>query len=141
MKKFRIIFSDGPMGDRHKSYDVEAENSDEAFQIAYRKPEAQRYDLFTNISVEEIPEGASPIGIRFSYYDTYAKRNFTDYLVIKANDEKQAVEYYNSYYRGKHFSFNVGEIEEIGKHIYGNVVETYFAACPGYHADATARMF
>ena len=40
------------------------------------------------------------------------------------------------HHKGKRYWFDVGKPEPNGKHEYRQVKETYFAACPGYHADA-----
>lgn len=95
--------------------DVEAEDSDQAFRFAYAK--LQNRDRYTDAAVEEITKGPKPIGIKFESYDHYAKKSYTDY-------------------KGKRYWFDVGKPEPNGKHEYRQVKETYFAACPGYHADA-----
>ena len=59
--------------------------------------------------------------------------------ITLAEDEKQAIDYYNRNYRGKRYWFNAGKPEPDGKNEYRQVKETYFAACPGYHADATKK--
>ena len=56
MKKFRITFSDGPTGNRSESVDVEAEDSDVAFSMAYRMPQAKDR-RYTDVMVEECPTG------------------------------------------------------------------------------------
>lgn len=114
--------------------DIEAEDSDQAFRFAYAK--LQNRDRYTDAAVEEITKGPKPIGIKFESYDHYAKKSYTDYIIILAEDEKQAIDYYNRNYKGKRYWFDVGKPEPNGKHEYRQVKETYFAACPGYHADA-----
>lgn len=138
MKKYRITFSGGAMTDIHKTYDVTAKNADEAFKIAYGMPESdcRRY---TEIGVEEIPEGIANIGIRFAYYDEGLKKTSYNYMIIKAKNESHAKEYYNATYKGKKFYQPwPHKINAKGNCVYGKVVETYFAACPGYDADATS---
>ena len=137
MLLYRVTFS-GP-NDSHVHCDVEAEDSDQAFRFAYAKLQNRdRYtDRYTDATVEEITKGPKPIGIKFESYDHYAKKSYTDYMVILAEDEKQAIDYYNRKYRGKHYWFNAGRPEPDGKNEYRQVKETYFAACPGYDADAT----
>lgn len=132
---YRITFSNRNAGISRKK-DIHAENSDDAFAKAFKMPDAKS-GLFTDVQVEEIPEGPVVVGIKFYYYDTVLKVNFTDYLTIKANSEADAVSYYNEHFKGKRFWFNAGKTEEEGKCIRGDVAETYFAACPGYDADAT----
>jgi hypothetical protein len=121
---------------RSKSIDIYAISSDDAFNKAYKMPEVNN-KIYTDIMVEEIPTEPSVIGIKFEYTDTYIKKRFHGNLFIKANDEAEAIKHYNSNYKGKHFWFNAGLTEEDGKCIRGNVIETYFASCPGYDADAT----
>ena len=134
--KYRITFSDGPMGNRDKHIDVDADSSDEAFKMAYAMPEAKNH-MYTDVMVEKHPLGASPIGLTIEYYDTYFKEYYTGTMIIKAENEDQAMEYYDRNYKGKHFWFNCGQIEDDGKCVYGKIKDTYFAACPGYDADAT----
>lgn len=140
MKNYRITFSDGPLGVLHKRIDVYAENSDDAFAKAYKMPEAKN-KTYTDVSVEEIPQEASPIGICFSYTDVSFGKKFKNYLIIKADNEEQAVSYYNKNIKGKRFWFNPSKLEETGKCVCGEVLETYFAACAGYDFDATAKLF
>jgi len=94
---YRITFHDGPMSDRSKTVDVVAKDSDEAFDLAYKMPEARRR-LYDNISIEEIPTGSSVIGVKFEYYDTSLGKYFTDQVFIKAENEQQAIDYYNKHY-------------------------------------------
>lgn len=134
--KFRINFYD-PHSDTSVHYDVDAENEDEAFSIAYRMPEAKNR-IYTDVCVEEIKDGPKVIGIHFQYRDTYFKRDFSGYLFIRAMDEDQAKEYYREHFQEKRFWFNAGKTEPDGKCVRGKILDTYFAACAGYDADATA---
>ena len=79
---YRVTFG-GP-NDSHVHYDVEAKDSDEAFQFAYAKLQAK--DRYTDAIVEEITKGPKPIGIKFESYDHYAKKSYTDYMIILAED-------------------------------------------------------
>lgn len=133
--KFRITFTNSQT-DKHKSYDIDAKDSNEAFKIAYTYSEAKSRE-YTDVSVEEHPTGPSPIGISFIYKDTVNKKDYHGCIIIKAFNEESAVNYYNAHYKGKRFWFDSSKPEPDGKHIYGEVIETYFAACPGYAADAT----
>lgn len=135
-KNYRITFYDGPMGNLSKDVDVYAENSDEALHMAYRMPEAKDR-RFTDVMVGKIPEGPSIIGIEFEYTDTYFNDKFKEYMFIKANNEAEAVEYYNNHFKDKHFWFNAGKTETDGKNVRGRVVKTYFACVERYDADAT----
>lgn len=136
MKKYRITFTPRYSDVKPYKIDVAAENSDEAFHIAYQTPEAKSR-MYSELTCEEWPEGISNIGIRFRYTDTVFRKEFEGYLVIRAASEKDAVAYYNRHYKGNRFWFHCGEICEDGKCVYGKVVETYFAACSGFDADAT----
>ena len=101
---YRVTFS-GP-NDSYVHYDVEAKDSDKAFQFAYAKLQAK--DRYTDAIVEEITKGPKPIGIKFESYDHYAKKSYTDYMIILAEDEKQAIDYYNRNYRGKRYCWKAG---------------------------------
>ena len=131
---YRVIFSGH---NKSKHFDIYAKSSDQALSDGYKLFPDARYRGYENILVEEIPTEPSPIGIEFKYTDTFLKRDFTGYLIIKAKDETQAKDYYNKHFKGKRFWFNAGEIEDNGKCVYGNIKSTYFAACIGYDADAT----
>lgn len=133
---YRITFSDGPLGIRRKSVDVFASNSDDAFAQAQKMAESKN-NSYTDVSVEKIPEEASPIGICFQYTDTKLGKKFRNHLIIKADNEDQAVSYYNNNVKGKRFWFNPGDLDETGKCVYGEVLETYFASCHGCDFDAT----
>ena len=133
---YRITFHDGPDGNRSKYIDVYAKSSDEAFDIAYKMPEARRR-LYDNVMVEKIPTEPSTIGVEIEYYDTQLKRNFTDRLFIRAENEKQAIDYYNKHFKGGRFGLYANMPVENGKCIRGRVLRTYFTGLPGYDADAT----
>ena len=135
MAKYRITFSGGPTTDISKHYDVEVKNSDEAFAMAYKMPEAKNR-IYSNIWVEEIPVGDTNIGIRFAYKDR--GRTYHQYMVIHAKDERHAKEYYNKNIKGRNFYQPWShKPDDNGNCVYGSIVETYFAACPGYDFDAT----
>lgn len=130
--KYRITFEKNDTV--IKTVDLEAASSDEAFSKAYYMPYTK---MSEEIGVEEIPTGPSVIGVEFIYQDMMTKEMFTDRIMIFADSEQQAVEYYNRYYRGRRFWFNPGKTESDGKHVRGSVKGTYFAGCPRYDADAT----
>ncbi len=139
MKKYRVTFHDGPTGNRSKNFDIEAENMDEAFKKAYRAFPDARYQGYTDATTTEIPTEPSPIGIRFRYLEN-GKRSYCQYLIIKANDEAHAIEFFNRNLKGRSF-FQPwpSKPDEKGNCVYGNVEETYFAACTGYDYDATTE--
>ena len=134
MKEFRITFTGNG---KSKAVDVHASCTDDAFAMAYKMSEATNR-AYTEVSIEEVPEGPKVIGIKFEYEDTACKKTFTDYLFIRAYNEAQAVDYYDRHYKGGRFWFNAGKTEDDGKCIRGKVIETYYAAVLGYNADATA---
>ena len=134
MKKYRITFSMGPESDRFVTADIDAISSDDAFHVAYGMRPAK---IYKNVTVEEIPDGPANIGLCFDSVDHAFQKTFSGYLVIHAENESAAREYYNRHFRGKRYWFHAGEICEDGKCEYGKVRYTYFAACPGYDADAT----
>ena len=133
-KNYRITFN-GRTNCKH--IDVYAKDCDEAFSRAYRMPEAKS-GLYSDIMVERIPTGPSVIAVKFKYLDTVTNKEFFGYLHIKAKDEAHALKYYDKHFKGKCFWFNASKTEDNGKHIRMEAVETYFASCPGYDADATA---
>lgn len=135
---YRITFHDGPLSDRSKSVDVVAKDPDEAFEIAYSMPEARRR-LYDNILIEKIPIGPSVIGVKFEYYDTAFEKNFTDQVFIKAENEQQAINYYNKYYKGGRFNVYGNKTVKDGRCIRGRVLKTYFTGLPGFDADATVH--
>ena len=136
-KKYRITFSDGPMGNRSESVDVEAESSGEALSIGWTLPQAKDR-RYTEMAAEEWPDGPSTIGVEFETYDRVFKRTFTGRLFIRADSEKQAADYYRSHFEGKKSYCNyASRPEEGGKCSYGRIKGTYFAACPGWDFDAT----
>jgi len=133
---YRITFHDGPMSDRSKTVDVVAKDSDEAFDLAYKMPEARRR-LYDNISIEEIPTGSSVIGVKFEYYDTSLGKYFTDQVFIKAENEQQAIDYYNKHYINGRFNLYGNKTVKDGRSIRGRILKTYFAGFSGFDADAT----
>lgn len=134
--RYRITFTPKHKNQRTKTYDVTADNSDQAFKIAYQKLETKS-GKYTSIGVQAIPEGAKNIGIHFQYTDLTNKKTYSDYLIIRALTETQAKNYYQENLQGKRYWFTAGEIREDGKHQYGKILDTYLAACPGYKIDAT----
>ena len=137
--KYRITFSDGPSGNYHKTIDVSAKDSDEAFGIAYKMPEAKDR-RYTDISVQEIKTGPKIIGLEISYYDTALKQTSVGYMFIKAENEDQAVEYYNKHLKGGRFWFNAGKTDPTGKCVRGDILDMYFAISPSYNFDATKEL-
>ena len=133
--KYRITFSGGPTTDIHKHYDVEAKDSDEAFKIAYKMPEAKNR-IYREVGVEEIPEGITNIGIRFAYQE--CNRTYHQYMVIRAESEDHAKRWYNANIKGRRFYQPwPHKPDENGNCVYGRIVETYFTFGSGYNFDAT----
>ena len=138
-RNYRVSFHDGPTGHKHKNVDVLAENSDEAFHLAYKSLTASEKDLYTDATINVIPEGPSVIGLKIEYYDIAIGRHFSDYILIRAYSESEAIAYYNEHFLGGRFWFDVSETEPDGKCVRGRVLETYYAGGLGYAADATFK--
>lgn len=133
--KYRIVFSGGPSSDIRKHYDVDTKDSDEAFKKAFQMPEAKSR-LYSDVSVEDIPTGVSNIGICFCYEER--GKSYHQYMVIHAESERHAKDWYNANLKGKRFYQPwPHKPDENGNCVYGKIAETYFAACPGYDFDAT----
>ena len=133
MPNYRVTFHNGPNGNLYKNVDLIASSYEEAEALAYQKNggvHALRMHGFTGCTIMEINEGPKVIGIEIECTDTCLKRNFRDYMFIKANTERQAVEYYNRNLIGKHFWFNANKEDASGKCVRGRVMSTYFAAGP-----------
>lgn len=139
MKRYRITFFSTDTG-KEKSFDLSTSNKDDAFRQGYAISQRLPYGEYSEMSLEEIPDGPSNIGLEIQYTDTVFKREFTGYLIIRARTEKEAVDYYNKNFKGGRFNFDIEKTVPDGKCIRGNVKKTYFAACPGYHADATKEI-
>ena len=133
---YRITFSDGPTGNRYKSVDVFAADSDDAFRQAYRMPEATSRQ-YTSVGVEQIPDGPSLIGIEFETYDSVFRRTFTNYIFVLAKDEAEARDWYKRNLMGKKtFCIYPDEPEPNAKCSYGRIRRTYFTAGLGGGFDA-----
>ena len=136
MPNYRIVFSDGPNGDLCKVYDVEANDYDEAFDIAYGKPEARQRWKYSDVSVMEVRPGPKTIGIRFAY--TQFGRPYSQYLFIRAETEEQAKQFYRKNLQGRRFWQPWPEKPNgDGNCVYGEIRETYFAAGDRFAFDAT----
>lgn len=135
--KYRITFHDGPEGNRSKDVDIYAKSLDDAMDKALDMPEAKER-LYRNVSVMAIPKEAAIIGVEYEYYDKAAERNFTDRFFIKAENEKQAIDYYNKHYKGNRYgTFYDNKSNKSERFIRGKVLNTYFAVAVTYDADAT----
>ncbi len=138
--EYRAIFSPKSEKDDDRiQHDISALDSEDAFKQAYHWIKSQNKDhLYSDITIMEIPQVASPIGIRFSYTDTLCKKDCCQYMIIKAESEEQAKKYYYDNFYGKRFYQPWPcKVDDKGNCIYGKVKETYYAACPGFHFDAT----
>ena len=135
--KYRITFT----GNRNSTVTIDQDfkNVEEAFKYAYSLD--MRRQGFTDVSVEEIHPHATVIGLEVEYEDTYFKKKFTDYYFIKAENEKQARNYYNKHVKGRRFWFNCHKEEADGKCVLGRVKSTYFVGDNArYYDDATKDM-
>ncbi len=138
MKKFRLTFNDGPMGNRRVSKDILAEDFDDAAIVARKMPEAYIKEFRDNdVVIEEIVDGPKVIGICYNYYDHSCKRTYQGYTFIRALDEAQAIDYYNKNIKSKVFYQPwPDKFDENGNCEYGAVAYTYFAGGDGYSYDA-----
>lgn len=128
---YRITFTNGPTGNRSVHRDVYAVDSDNALTQAYKMPEA-RSRQYSNVWVEEIPDGPSTIGIEFETYDKVIKRTFTNRVFVIAKDEAEAKDWYKRNLMGrKTFCHYPDEPEPDSKCSYGRIRRTYFAAGVG----------
>ena len=142
MKKYRVTFiAKSGRDDDDNKYDVEAESMDAAFHAAYKLCESKfgyPHGRFSDAQTEEIPEGISNIGLRFRYIEN-GRRSYCNYMVVRAEGERQAKEWYNKNLKGMRFMQPwPNKPDERGSCVYGEVAETYFAACPGYDFDASS---
>ena len=136
MKRFRITFNDGPMGNLSEKVDIEAESMDEAMSMAYKMPQAKSI-RYTDFTVEEIEDGPKSIGIKFTYHYIDTGKIYNQYMIIWANDEAHAIAYYNENIRGKRFYQPwPHKIDSNGNCMYDVVAETYFACGVGYDFNA-----
>ena len=135
---FRVTFHDGPEGNRSKHVDIYAESLEDAMRQAYQMDEA-KYRMYSEMSIMEIPKEPCVIGIMYEYVDPGLSGRCTQPLFIKANDEAEAIRYYNKHYKNARFDFpNHQKNNENGRCTRGRIVETYFAAgVVRYDADAT----
>ena len=127
MKKYRCSFYN-PEKDSYIKWDIERSDMEEAVNRGseYARLHDLYYRGYENLTVGEVPEGPSRIGIKFKCRDTALKMDSVNYLFIAAESEEAAEKkYYDTYY-GKHFWFSPGKIEEDGKNVYGKVIETYY---------------
>ena len=108
---------------------------DAAMNAALKQPEVKNIHG-GELSAQEVPEGPSQFGVRFRYYDTAFRQRFTDCLIIRAENERQAKDYYIRYLEGGRFQHDPARDDENGKCIREGVLETYIAACPGWDFDA-----
>lgn len=137
-KKFRITFYDGPEGNKSKNVDIFAESFNDARRQAWQMDEAKSRE-YSDMIIEKIPEGPSVIGVQYEYVDPYLSGKSTQCLFIKANDEAEAIRYYNEHYRNTRFDFpNHRKNDEYGRCTRGRIVETYYATgAIRFDADAT----
>lgn len=106
MKRFDLTYTDGPESDRKVRVIVEAENSDEAMQKAYRRPEANWY---RNVWVSERVEGTTAYMVAFNYNYVFDgkvdQRTGEGYIVINADDEAEAKRAYHKMFLDKYFDW------------------------------------
>ena len=133
-KTYRLTLT-GPDGKKIREWDVRAVSMDAAMDAALKQPEVKNIHG-GELSAQEVPEGPSQFGIRFRYYDTAFRQRFTDCLIIRAENERQAKDYYIRYLEGGRFQHDPAVDDKNGKRIREGILETYIAACPGWDFDA-----
>ena len=140
MPNYRVVFYDGPMGNREKNVDIYAESFDDARKQAYQMPEA-RNRMYSDVMISEIPKGPSVIGLEFEFEMNnppfYQKDR--DYLFIRANNEAEALDYYNSHFKGERYNRDAGTSVPDGRRVRGRAIKTYYACTDRYCADATLK--
>jgi hypothetical protein len=124
--------------------DVNATNSDEALKLALSELKRMKGDFgarsYSDATIEEHPVGASSIAVRFSYTEDRGKGG-CQYLSIYANNEEEAVKWFNANLKGKHFYQPwPAKINDNGNCIYDKVEETYFAVGQS-DFDATVSIY
>ena len=134
MKTYRMTLT-GPDRKKIREWDAKAVSMDAAMNAALKRPEIKNI-RGGELSVQEVPEGPSQFGVRFRYYDTVFRQHFTDCLIIRAENERQAKDYYVRYLEGGPFQHDPARDDKNGKCIREGVLETYIAACPGWDLDA-----
>ena len=134
VKTYRLTLT-GPDGKKIREWDVQAASVDAAMDTALKQPEIKNI-RGGELSVQEVPEGPSQFGVRFRYYDTVFRQHFTDCLIIRAENERQAKDYYIRHLEGGRFRHDPAKNDSNGKCIREGVLETYIAACPGWDFDA-----
>lgn len=134
VKTYRLTLT-GPDGKKIREWDVKAVSMDAAMDTALKQPEIKNI-RGGELSAQEVPEGPSQFGVRFRYYDTVFRQHFTDCLIIRAENERQAKDYYVRHLEGGLFQYDPAKSDKNGKCIRGVVLETYIAACPGWDFDA-----
>ena len=134
MKTYRMTLT-GPDGKKIREWDAKAVSMDAAMNAALKQPEIKNIRE-GELSAQEVPEGPSQFGVRFRYYDTVFRQHFTDCLIIRAKNERQAKDYYVRYLEGGRFQHDPAVDDNNGKCIREGILETYIAACPGWDFDA-----
>ena len=140
---YRVAFyNENGRDDDERRYDVEAKNEDDAFHKAYA---LCKRDLgggpeyrYTDSSTYMIPEGPTTISLKVQYLER-GKETHATHMVIYARDEEHAKEYYNANIKGKRFWQPwPRKLDEDGNCVYGKVLKTDIAGCPGYDHNALA---
>lgn len=103
MKKYALIFTMGPNTNQHERVYVNAENSDQAYKMAYQMRQAQQYK---ELILSEFKEGECGYIVAFNYCRYYyGKRDnhkFEERFVFKATSLEQAKRYFYKKYYGKY---------------------------------------
>ena len=136
MAIYRITFTGGPTSDTYKSYDVSANDSTEAFSMAYKMPEAKQRWKYTDVSVMEVEKGPHIYGICF--VSLYRSHTYSQCMFIRADNEDQARRFYTKNIEGKsYFGRDPGKPDDNGDCVYGAIRYSYYATANRYDFDAT----
>lgn len=105
-KRFLLNYYDSPTCERNANVIVEAETMSEAYQMAYKRPEAKYYD---NLMVSELTYLENTNGklivqleyeVNISYPNDCSSRQ-REFAYFICNNEANAISYYNHNYYNK----------------------------------------
>ncbi len=125
MNNYRITFYNNKT-DKSKKFDIKARNSAEVDEFINNKAREMRDKDYTDATYHIVEDGLKTIGLEILYTDTVFKKDFKDYLFIKAENENEAIEIFNKEYKNQRFWFNCEKLESDGKCIIKKVTNTYY---------------
>ena len=127
-KTYRLTLTN-PDGKKIREWNMQAASMDAAMDAALKQPEVKNIHG-GELSAKEVPEGPSQFGIRFRYYDTVFRQHFTDCLIIRAKNERQAKDYYVRYLEGGRFQHDPAKNDKNGKCIREGILEPISQPAP-----------